>query len=54
MSATVLLLLGVQPRATQEIMGWPDPKVAERYQQVVAALRDDVAERVGDLLWPSE
>lgn len=54
-AATVLLLLGVPDRATMEIMGWSHSAMAARYQHLTGAIRDDIASRVGGLLWgPSE
>lgn len=50
-AATVLLLLGVPERAVLGLMGWSHTAVAARYQHLTAAIQDDVAERVGDLLW---
>lgn len=50
-AATVLLLLNVPLPAVKEFMGWSNSKVAERYQHVTAALRDDIATQVNGLLW---
>jgi integrase len=50
-AATVLLLLGVPERTVMGIMGWSNTAMAARYQHVTAAIRRDVAERVGGLLW---
>ncbi|ACU34143.1 tyrosine-type recombinase/integrase [Actinosynnema mirum] len=54
-AATVLLLLGVPERTVMGIMGWSNTAMAARYQHVTAAIRLDVAQRVGGLLWePAE
>ena len=50
-AATVLLLLGVPERAVMEIMGWSHSAMAARYQHLTAAIRGDIASRVGYLLW---
>jgi integrase len=34
-----------------DLMGWSHSAMARRYQHVTAAIRSDVAERVGALLW---
>jgi integrase len=50
-AATVLLLLGVTDRAIMGIMGWSNPAMASRYAHVIAPLRQDIANRVGGLIW---
>jgi integrase len=50
-AATVMLLLGVPERTVMGVMGWSNTAMAARYQHITAAIRRDVAERVGDLLW---
>lgn len=50
-AATVLLLLGVPERVVMSLMGWSHSSMAARYQHLTAAIRADVAERVGGLLW---
>ncbi|MBV9844999.1 MAG: tyrosine-type recombinase/integrase [Kutzneria sp.] len=50
-AATVLLLLGVPERTAMEFMGWSNSKLAQRYQHITAAMRDDVANRVNAFLW---
>ncbi len=50
-AATVLLLLGVTERTVMSVMGWSSTAMAARYQHVVAAVRRDVANQVGGLLW---
>jgi integrase len=53
-AATVLLLLGVPERAVLGLMGWSNPAVARNYQHITAAVRDDVAKRLGGLLWAND
>ncbi|OLS99369.1 hypothetical protein BJF90_39355 [Pseudonocardia sp. CNS-004] len=50
-AATVLLLLGVTERTVMAVMGWSSTAMAARYQHVVAAVRQAVADQVGGLLW---
>lgn len=50
-AATVLLLLQIPDRTVMAIMGWSNTAMAARYQHVVAAIRRDVADSVGGLLW---
>lgn len=50
-AATVLLLLGVTDRAIMGIMGWSNPAMAARYAHIIAPLRQDIAKRVGGLIW---
>jgi len=50
-AATVLLILGVPDRAVMDIMGWSHAAMARRYQHLTGAVRDDIASRVGGLLW---
>lgn len=50
-AATVLLVLGVPDRAVMDFMGWSNAKMKERYMHVVAAVRDDIAVRLGGFLW---
>jgi integrase len=50
-AATVLLLLGVTERAVMGVMGWSNTAMAARYQHMTSAIRRDVAQRVGGLLW---
>ncbi|MGH3615518.1 MAG: tyrosine-type recombinase/integrase [Pseudonocardia sp.] len=52
-AATVLLLLGVAERTVMGVMGWSNTAMAARYQHVTTAIRRDVADRVGGLLWQS-
>ena len=53
-AATVLLILGVPERAVMGLMGWSTTAMAARYQHVTGAVRGDVAERVGGLIWGGE
>ena len=50
-AATVLLLLGIPERAVMDMMGWSNGAMAKRYQHVTAVLRQDIASRLGGLLW---
>lgn len=50
-AATVLLLLGVPTPTAMAIMGWSSVSMAKRYQHMSDAIRNDVAARVGGLLW---
>lgn len=52
-AATVLLLLGVPQAAVMGIMGWSHAAMAARYQHVTSAIQQDIASRVGGLLWQS-
>jgi len=52
-AATTLLLLGVPERAVMGLMGWATTAMAARYQHITGAVRGDVAERVGGLIWGS-
>ncbi|MEU5880871.1 site-specific integrase [Spirillospora sp. NPDC047279] len=50
-AATVLLILGVPTPTAMAIMGWSSASMATRYQHMSDAIRNDVAARVGGLLW---
>ena len=50
-AGTVLLLLRVPTPTAMSIMGWSSPAMAKRYQHVLDAIRKDVANQVGGLLW---
>jgi integrase len=50
-AATVLLILGVPERAVMGLMGWSTTAMAARYQHITGTIRDDVAQRVGGLIW---
>ncbi|MCC8248229.1 tyrosine-type recombinase/integrase [Saccharothrix luteola] len=50
-AATVLLLLGIPERTVMGIMGWSNTAMATRYQHITTAIKRDVSERVGTLLW---
>ncbi len=53
-AATVLLVLGVPQRTVMEIMGWSTTSMTARYQHVTDPIRQEVASRVGGLLWASD
>lgn len=50
-AATVLLILGVPERAVMGLMGWSTTAMAARYQHITDPVRQDVANRLGGLLW---
>ncbi len=50
-AATVLLLLGVDPRVVMQMMGWSTESMKKRYQHVTEALRHDVAGQLNDYFW---
>jgi integrase len=50
-AATVLLLLGVPERAVMDFMGWSHATMAQRYQHITAALRNDIAGRLAGFLF---
>ncbi len=50
-ASTVLLILGVPERTVMAIMGWSSSAMAARYQHVTDNIRQDVAKRVGGLIW---
>jgi integrase len=50
-AATMLLILGVPNRTAMSVMGWSSAEMAARYQHVTDAVRSDVAEQVGALIW---
>jgi hypothetical protein len=41
----------VPERTVVGVVGWSNTAMAARYQHITAAIRRDVAERVGGLLW---
>jgi integrase len=54
-AATALLIICVPERAVMGLMGWSTTAMAARYQHITSTVRDDVAKRVGGLIWgPSE
>lgn len=53
-AATVLLILGVPERAVMGLMGWSSTSMAARYQHMVDAVRDSVAEQVDGLIWDGD
>ncbi|MEU4801063.1 site-specific integrase [Actinosynnema sp. NPDC023587] len=50
-AATILLVMGVTPRAVMEIMGWSQLSMTTRYQHMVSELVTRIADQVGGLLW---
>lgn len=50
-AATVLLLLGVDPRVVMQMMGWSTESMKKRYQHVTEALRQDVAGQLNEYFW---
>jgi integrase len=50
-AATVLLALRVPERAAMGVMGWSSTSMAARYQHITDPIRQDIANRVGGLLW---
>lgn len=50
-AATVMLMLGQDPRVVMELMGWSQVSMLARYQHVVDELRRDAATAVGSALW---
>lgn len=50
-AATVLLLLGVDPRVVMAIMGWSTEAQRRRYMHVTEQLRRDVAEQINGYFW---
>jgi len=53
-AATVLLLLGINETTMMGVMGWSNPAMTQRYAHVVASVRQDVAARLGGLLWQED
>lgn len=53
-AATVLLLLGVNETTMMSVMGWSNPAMTQRYAHVVGSIKQDVATRLGGLLWGSD
>ncbi|MPZ61582.1 MAG: tyrosine-type recombinase/integrase [Propionibacteriales bacterium] len=50
-AATMLLALGISHRAAMDVMGWSTMEMVKRYQHVTDPIRQDIAQRVGGLLW---
>ncbi|WP_199430832.1 tyrosine-type recombinase/integrase [Qaidamihabitans albus] len=50
-AATVLLELGINQRATMDVMGWSNASMAARYQHVTDEVRRSIADQVGSHLW---
>ncbi|MEV8438993.1 site-specific integrase [Actinosynnema sp. NPDC051121] len=53
-AATMLMVLGVSPRAVMELMGWSQMSMTARYQHVPAELVASIAEQVGAHLWAGD
>lgn len=53
-AATTLLVLGVPDRVVMDLVGWSTPAMKKRYMHVTDEIRQDVAERLNDLLWKSD
>ncbi|MFF2951805.1 tyrosine-type recombinase/integrase [Kitasatospora sp. NPDC057965] len=50
-AGTVLLLLKVPERIVMAIMGWSSASMAKRYQHVTDPMLQEVADKIGGLLW---
>lgn len=50
-AATFLLVLGVNTRAAMDVMGWSRIDMAKRYIHVPDAMRRNIAQQLGGLLW---
>ncbi|MFJ3787646.1 tyrosine-type recombinase/integrase [Kitasatospora sp. NPDC090091] len=50
-AGTVLLLPKVPERIVMAIMGWSSTSMAKRYQHVTDPMLQEVAEKIGGLLW---
>ncbi|ADJ42173.1 integrase/recombinase [Amycolatopsis mediterranei S699] len=50
-AATVLLLLGVDPRVVMELMGWSTEAMRRRYQHVTDSIREEVASQINTYFW---
>ncbi|MBW4719634.1 tyrosine-type recombinase/integrase [Saccharothrix obliqua] len=50
-AATTLMVLGVDHRVIMDIMGWSSGSMLKRYIHVSDEIRDDVAGKLGGLLW---
>ncbi|HET9876261.1 MAG TPA: tyrosine-type recombinase/integrase [Mycobacterium sp.] len=53
-AATVLLLLGVDPRVVMELMGWSSESMRRRYMHITEGLRQDVANQLNGYFWKSK
>lgn len=45
------MLIPEAERRRPVLMGWSQAAMAKRYQHITAALRDDIAGRLGGFLW---
>ena len=50
-SATMMLMLGIDARVVMDLMGWSQRTMVDRYQHVLDDMKRDVAAQVGDALW---
>lgn len=50
-AATMLMVLGVQPRAAMAVMGWSHIGMATRYQHMTDELTVSIADQIGGLYW---
>lgn len=50
-AATILLVVGVDPRTVMSLMGWSSNAMLQRYQHVIDDLRSDAATRVGNWMY---
>lgn len=50
-AATVLLLLGITEQTLMAVMGWSITAMAVRYQHTVTAIRREVADQIGGVIW---
>lgn len=51
-AATMLLVMGVHPRAIQAILGWDQGVMLERYTHLVDEIRRDAADKMDAILKP--
>ena len=50
-NATLLLAQGVDGRVVMHLLGWSQPVLLQRYQHVVAPIRQEAADRMGKAIW---
>ncbi len=54
-AATTLLLFGVAERTVMGVRYWSHTAMVAQYQHLTTTIRQDVAQRIGGLLWePAE
>ncbi len=54
-AATMLLLFGVAERTVMGVRCWSHTAIVAQYQHLTTTIRQDVAQRIGGLLWePAE